>query len=98
VRPAPLDRKLLRDLLRLKWQVLAIALLGVILSAVFSALFAHDGARDELALIMSGQSFDPDTAIIFHDAFRAVILTCAGMAILAGVIGGLTAPGRHRAE
>lgn len=78
--------------------LLAIALLGVILSAVFSALFAYDGAREELALIMSGQSFDPDTAIIFHDAFRAVILTCAGMAILAGVIGGLTAPGRHRAE
>ena len=78
--------------------LLAIALLGVILSAVFSALFHYDGARDELALIMSGQSFDPETASLFHDAFRAVILTCAGIAILAGVIGGLTAPGRHRAE
>lgn len=74
--------------------LLAIALLGVVLSAVFSALFAYDGAREELALIMAGQSFDPDTAIIFHEAFRAVIMTCAGMAILAGVIGGLTAPAR----
>jgi EmrB/QacA subfamily drug resistance transporter len=78
--------------------LLAIALLGVILSAVFSALFPYEGARAELALIMAGQSFDPDTASLFHEAFRAVILTCAGMAVLAGVIGGLTAPGRHRAE
>ena len=46
----------------------------------------------------AGADLEPDARDAFHAAFRAVILTCAGLAVCSGVIGGLTAPGRHKAE
>jgi hypothetical protein len=78
--------------------LLAIALLGVILSAVFVAVTDGPDARALLGQVMAGAVPDSAAREAFHAAFRAVILTCAGLAILAGVIGGLTAPGRHKAE
>jgi hypothetical protein len=43
---------------------------------------------------MAGQDLEPGAVRAFHAAFRAVILTCAGLAVLAGIVGALTAPGR----
>ncbi|HYC97055.1 MFS transporter [Brevundimonas sp.] len=74
--------------------LLAIALLGVILSAVFTAQAASPDARALLGQVMGGADLEPAARDAFHAAFRAVILTCAGLAVLSGVIGGLTAPGR----
>ncbi|MCS6626926.1 MFS transporter [Roseibacterium beibuensis] len=78
--------------------LLAIALLGVILSAVFVAGVDAPGARALLGEVMGGADLEPAARDAFHAAFRAVILTCAGLAVLSGIIGGLTAPGRHKAE
>lgn len=78
--------------------LLAIALLGNILSAVFVGQMDAPGARALLGEVMGGADPDPAARDAFHAAFRAVILTCAGLAVLSGIVGGLTAPGRHRAE
>lgn len=78
--------------------LLAIALLGVVLSAVFVASVDSPDARDRLGEVMAGADLEPAARAAFHAAFRAVILTCAGLAVLSGVIGAVTAPGRHRAE
>ncbi|MBW8304065.1 MAG: MFS transporter, partial [Brevundimonas sp.] len=77
--------------------LLAIALLGVILSAVFVSGVDSPDARVLLGEVMAGADLEPATRDAFHAAFRVVILTCAGLAVLSGVIGGLTAPGRHKA-
>lgn len=78
--------------------LLAIALLGVILSAVFVSGVDSPNARALLGEVMGGADLEPAARDAFHAAFRVVILTCAGLAALSGVIGGLTAPGRHKAE
>jgi EmrB/QacA subfamily drug resistance transporter len=74
--------------------LLAIALLGLILSAVFVSQADSPDARALLGQVMAGADLDRAAAHAFHAAFRAVILTCAGCAVLAGIIGGLTAPKR----
>ena len=78
--------------------LLAIALLGVILSAVFVAGVDSPDARALLGQVMAGADLDTAARDAFHAAFRAVILTCAGLAVLSGLIGGLTAPKRQKAE
>ncbi|HYC75062.1 MFS transporter [Brevundimonas sp.] len=78
--------------------LLAIALLGVILSAVFVARADSPDARALLGEVMGGADLEPAARGAFHAAFRAVILTCAGLAVLSGVIGGLTAPRRQKTE
>jgi hypothetical protein len=78
--------------------LLAIALLGVVLSAVFVAGVDSPDARALLGQVMAGADLEPAARDAFHAAFRAVILTCAGLAGLSGVIGFLTAPGRQKAE
>jgi EmrB/QacA subfamily drug resistance transporter len=78
--------------------LLAIALLGVILSAVFVAGADSPDARALLGQVMAGADLEPAARDAFHAAFRAVILTCAGLAVLSGVIGALTAPKRQKAE
>jgi MFS family permease len=78
--------------------LLAIALLGVILSAVFVAGADSPDARALLGRVMAGADLEPAARDAFHAAFRAVILTCAGLAVLSGVIGALTAPKRQKAE
>ena len=78
--------------------LLAIALLGVVLSAVFVGQTDSPDARTLLGEVMGGAELEPAARDAFHAAFRAVILTCAGLAVLSGVIGALTAPGRQTAE
>lgn len=74
--------------------LLAVALLGVILSAVFVSQADSSDARALLGQVMAGGDLDSAATDAFHTAFRVVILTCAACAVLAGVIGALTAPGR----
>jgi len=74
--------------------LLAVALLGVLLSAVFVARADSPDARALLGQVMAGADLDTAAAEAFHTAFRVVILTCAALAVLAGIIGGLTAPKR----
>ena len=74
--------------------LLAVALLGVILSAVFVSQADSSDARALLGQVMAGGDLDSAAIDAFHTAFRVVILTCAACAVLAGVIGGLTAPGK----
>ncbi|WP_417232029.1 MFS transporter [Brevundimonas sp.] len=76
--------------------LLAIALLGVLLSAVFVARADSPDDRALLGQVMAGGDLDSVATDAFHAAFRAVILTCAACAVLAGIIGGLTAPKRER--
>jgi len=78
--------------------LLAVALLGLVLSAVFAANAGPPDARALLAQVMAGAEMTGAARNAFHAAFRAVILTCAGCAVLAGVIGLLTAPGRPQSE
>lgn len=75
--------------------LLAIALLGLILSAVFVSQSDSPDARALLGEVMSGADLELGATDAFHAAFRAVILTCAGLAVLAGIVGGLTAPGKR---
>lgn len=74
--------------------LLAVALLGVVLSAVFVARANSPDARELLGRVMAGADLEAAAADAFHAAFRVVILTCAALAVLAGIIGGLTAPKR----
>lgn len=74
--------------------LLAIALLGVILSAVFVAVSDAPDARARLGEVMAGADLEDGAVLAFHRAFQAVILACAGLAALAGLVGVLTAPGR----
>lgn len=74
--------------------LLAVALLGVLLSAVFVMQADSPDARALLGDVKSGADLDQTAVDAFHAAFRAVILTCAGLAVLAGIVGGLTAPKR----
>ena len=83
--------------------LLAVALLGLLLSAVFSRSIDVDSqqAREVLGQVMAGSWFDPRGIDAFHQAFQAVMFVCAGCAILAGIVGGLTGPaaaGSHSAE
>ncbi len=75
--------------------LLAIALLGVLLSAVFVAGVDAPGPRQQLGAVMAGgEAGLSDGAIdAFHAAFRAVMIACAVCAGLGGVLGLLTAPG-----
>jgi EmrB/QacA subfamily drug resistance transporter len=72
--------------------LLAVALLGAVLSAVFVARVDSPEARELLGQVMAGADLEAAAAHAFHAAFRVVILTCAALAVLAGIIGGLTAP------
>ena len=75
--------------------LLAIALLGVLLSAVFVSGVEASDARQQLGAVMAGQGALAEGAVAaFHRAFQVVMTACAGCAILGGVVGLLTAPGR----
>jgi len=82
VRPAPLDRKLLRDLWRLKWQVLAIALL--IVCGVSVAVMAFSAQR---ALAQAQAAFYADTrfADVFAQARRAPLSRAQALTRIDGV-------------
>jgi EmrB/QacA subfamily drug resistance transporter len=75
--------------------LLAIALLGVLLSAVFVAGVDAPDARQQLGAVMAGEGDLSEGAVAgFHRAFQAVMVACAACAVLGGVVGLLTAPGR----
>lgn len=75
--------------------LLAVALLGVLLSAVFVSDVETPDARQQLGAVMAGQGDLSEGAVsAFHRAFQAVMVACAACAVLGGVIGLLTAPGR----
>ena len=76
--------------------LLAIALLGVLLSSVFvsSVNVDPDRAREVLGQVMAGGWFDPEGVHAFHRAFQTVMIACSACALLAGLIGLLTAPGK----
>lgn len=73
--------------------LLAIALLGLVLSSVFVARVEVPEARVVLGQVMAGAARSPSDLDAFHGAFRVVMAICAACAALAGVVGGLTAPG-----
>ena len=73
--------------------LLAIALLGMALSAVFTGALDAPEARTRLGDFMAGGATDAAARAAFHTAFDLVMAICAASAILAGLIGGLTAPG-----
>ena len=76
--------------------LLAVALLGGLLSAVFVSQVDSPDARERLGQVMVGGDLEQTAIDAFHTAFRAMILTCAGLAFVAGIIGGLTAPKRSQ--
>lgn len=74
--------------------LLAVALLGVVLSAVFVDRAGGPEARALLGEVMAGADLEAAARDSFHAAFRVVMVVCATCAILAGIVGGLTAPKR----
>ncbi len=74
--------------------LLAIALLGLVLSSVFVARVEGPEARALLGQVMAGAARSTLDLEAFHGAFRVVMAICAVCAGLAGVVGRLTAPGR----
>lgn len=74
--------------------LLAVAGLGVLLSATFGQAMGPGGdARQTLSDFMSGGASEVARAA-FHHAFTVVMLTCSACAVVGGAIGFLTAPGR----
>ncbi|HEX5378564.1 MAG TPA: ABC transporter permease [Phenylobacterium sp.] len=82
MRPSPLDRKLARDLWRMRWQVLAIALL--IACGVSVAVMSFSAMR---ALTQAQEAFYRDTrfADVFAQAKRAPISRVRDLAKIEGV-------------
>ncbi len=76
--------------------LLAVALLGVLLSAVFAGLFGGEPgqAREALGQVMAGEDHGAAGREAFHSAYRAVMWASAACAVAAGIVGLLTAPRR----
>lgn len=74
--------------------LLAVALLGMALSAVFVAALDQPEARARLGDFMAGASGQAAEGAAFHRAYQVVMGICAACAVLSGIIGGFTAPGR----
>lgn len=72
--------------------LLAVALLGLVLSATFAAGVEAPDARALLGQVMEGGSIETATRDAFHSAYRVVMAVCAGAAVLAGAIGFVTSP------
>ena len=73
--------------------LLAVAVLGVILSALFAHQVSDPArARDLLGAFMGGETTDDALRDAFHRGYVGVMLTCAGAAFAAGLVGALTAP------
>ncbi|WP_077354086.1 MFS transporter [Brevundimonas sp. LM2] len=74
--------------------LLAVALLGLVLSAVFVATLEAPESRALLGGVMAGTETSDAAIDAFHTAFRWVMGLSAVCAVVAGIVGGLTAPGR----
>lgn len=75
--------------------LLAVALLGALMSSVFGDRVGNSDARVLFGEVMAGGAFHSGAAEAFHASFRVVMLACAACAIAAGVVGGLTGPRRR---
>lgn len=75
--------------------LLAVALLGALMSSVFVDHAGGPDARLLLGEVMAGEASDPGAAEAFHASFRVVMFACAVCAMAAGVVGGLTGPRRR---
>jgi MFS family permease len=74
--------------------LLAIALLGVVLSEVFARALGAPDARQQLGAFMAGELRGGINRNPFHHGYIAVMTVCALAAFAAGIIGFLTAPKR----
>lgn len=75
--------------------LLAVAVLGVVLSAQFANhLRDPAAARELLGSFMGGETMDGALRNAFHRGYIWVMFTCALAAFAAGIIGALTAPKR----
>jgi hypothetical protein len=71
-----------------------VARLGMALSSVFVAALDQPEARARLGDFMAGASGQAAESAAFHRAYQVVMGVCAACAVLSGIIGGFTAPGR----
>ncbi|CAN5388618.1 MFS transporter [soil metagenome] len=78
--------------------LLAVALLGMVLSAVFVEQAGGANARALLGSVMSGEASAQTDIHAFHRAFVVVILICAACAGLGAVVGLISAPGKPRPQ
>jgi EmrB/QacA subfamily drug resistance transporter len=78
--------------------LLAVALLGLVVSAEFASSSGALEARALLGQVMTGTEHAPTAIAAFHAAFRVAIAVCAACAGLAALVGLLTAPGRARSQ
>jgi EmrB/QacA subfamily drug resistance transporter len=77
--------------------LLAVAVLGVVLSAQFAHHAEGRGvARDLLGAFMAGETDDGGLTNAFHWGYIWVMFSCALAAFAAGIIGALTAPKRSQ--
>jgi len=74
--------------------LLAVALLGLVLSAIFVATLDVPDGRSVLGAVMAGADTSDAAIDAFHTAFRWVMGLSAACAVIAGIVGGLTAPVR----
>lgn len=75
--------------------LLAVALLGVLMSSVFSDRVGGAGARALFGEVMAGGALESGVVEAFHASFRVVMFICATCALAAGIVGGLTGPKRR---
>src|SRR5690606_1395571 len=75
--------------------LLAVALMGALLSWVFVARLGGPDARALLGEVMGGGALHSGAVEAFHASFRVVMLSCAACAAAAGLVGGLTGPRRR---
>lgn len=75
--------------------LLAVALLGTALSAVFVDRVGGPDARGQLGEVMAGSALRDEAIDVFHTAFRTVMLICAACA-LAAVGSNLASAGMNR--
>lgn len=75
--------------------LLAVALLGALLSSVFVDRVGGPDARILLGEVMAGGAVHSGAVEAFHASFRVVMFACAACAVAAGFVGGLTGPKRR---
>lgn len=75
--------------------LLAVALLGALMSSVFVDRVGGTDARALLGEVMAGGTLDSGAVEAFHASFRVLMLACAACAVAAGIVGGLSGPKRR---
>lgn len=75
--------------------LMAIALLGALMSSVFVDHVGGPDARLLFGEVMAGETSHTGAVEAFHASFRVVMSACAVCAVAAGVVGGLSGPKRR---